>query len=766
MVAAALRNYRTPALIAVSSIVVLGALFALALSAQNSAQFGRLQPWILLLSVAGVIALSVMLARKVLQLARAWRDHVPGSRLTARTVTVFGALVAIPLLTVYLFSLEFLNRGIDSWFRVEIRQGLNDALVLSRAALDLRMREYSERTERFAQRIAGMPGPEAIYALDEERRASGAVELVLYGQHERIIAASSRAVPDALPTRPPPDVVRQVSEGRTYVSLEPVAEGLYVIRAAAPLAGAVGAGPDAGAGASAGAGAGGAGRYVLAIYEVPRQLAALTDAVQRSYSQYGDLAALREPLKYSFRLTLTLVLLVTLLSAIYGAIFSAEILFKPVQDLMAGTRAVAKGDFGTRLPLTSRDEMGFLVQSFNDMTKRLRRAREETERSRLAVERERERLAIILARLSTGVIVVDRQLKVQVANEAAGGILGVDFASQAGQALDELSGGDARLRQFVAELGSRLAAGREEWRDQLELPAAPGGAAAVALAGAPRVLACACVPLSAEGGAERSYVIVFDDITQLLQAQRDAAWGEVARRLAHEIKNPLTPIQLSAERMRRRFLGSMNDEDAKIMDRATHTIVQQVEAMKQMVNAFSEYARTPTMSVAPFALNQLVAEVADLYRAQAGAVEIRPVLDERVEAVEADRTRVRQILNNLLVNALEALEGVPGARVELGTGIGEMDGQAVAVLTVADNGPGFQGELLARIFEPYVTSKPRGTGLGLAIVKKIVEEHGGRIEADNRPEGGARVRVMLPLKDRSRAAAVRERRAELRRERA
>jgi nitrogen fixation/metabolism regulation signal transduction histidine kinase len=202
------------------------------------------------------------------------------------------------------------------------------------------------------------------------------------------------------------------------------------------------------------------------------------------------------------------------------------------------------------------------------------------------------------------------------------------------------------------------------------------------------------------------------------------------------------------------------------MDRATHTIVQQVEAMKAMVNAFSEYARAPTMSVAPFSLNQLVTEVADLYRAQAGAVEIRPVLDERLEAVEADRGRVRQILNNLLVNALEALEGAAGARVEVATGLAEQDGQPFAVLSVADNGPGFQKELLGRIFEPYVTSKPKGTGLGLAIVKKIVEEHGGRIEADNRPEGGARVRVMLPLKDRSRAAAVRERRSELRRERA
>jgi len=748
MVAAALNKYRTPALIAISSVVVLGALFTLALSAQNSAQFGRLQPWILLVSVLGVIVLSAMLARKIIQLVRNWRDHVPGSRLTTRTVTVFGILVAIPLLTVYLFSLEFLNRGIDSWFRVEIRQGLNDALVLSRAALDLRMREYSERTERFAQRISAMSAPEAIVALDEERRASGAVELVLYGQHERIIAASSRTVPDALPQRPPADVIRQVSDGRTYVSLEPISEGLYIIRTAAPLGDLGGGNRD--------------GRFVLAIHEVPRQLAALADAVQRSYSQYGDLAALREPLKYSFRLTLTLVLLVTLLSAIYGAIFSAEILFKPVQDLMAGTRAVAKGDFGTRLPLTSRDEMGFLVQSFNDMTKRLRRAREETERSRHAVERERERLAIILARLSTGVIVVDPQLKVLIANEAASSILGIDFAAHFGEALPQLSGGDERLRQFVAELGARFASGREEWREQVELPAGTAGGSP----GQTRTLACACVPLAGEGAQERTYVIVFDDITQLLQVQRDAAWGEVARRLAHEIKNPLTPIQLSAERMRRRFLGSMNEEDAKVMDRATHTIVQQVEAMKQMVNAFSEYARAPAMNVASFSLNQLVTEVADLYRSQDTPVEIRPVLDERLEALEADRGRVRQVLNNLVTNALEALEGVAGARIELATGLGEVDGQPMAMLTVQDNGPGFQKELLGRVFEPYVTSKPKGTGLGLAIVKKIVEEHGGRIEADNRPEGGARVRVMLPLKDRSRTAAVRERRTELRRERA
>ncbi|MFO1425463.1 MAG: ATP-binding protein [Steroidobacteraceae bacterium] len=741
MVAATLKPYRTAGLIALWSVIVLGALFALSLTAQNSVQFGRLQPWILLASALGVIVLIALLARKIVQLVRAYRDHVPGSRLTARTVFVFGLLVILPLLTVYLFSLEFLNRGIDSWFRVEIKQGLNDALVLSRAALDLRIREHGERTERFAQRLGSLSELEAIAALDEERRASGAVELVLFGEHERIVAASSRAATDALPARPPADVLRQVNEGRTYVALEPIAEGEYLIRAAAALPGRAGG-----------------GRFVLAIYEVPRQLAALADAVQRSYSQYGDLAALREPLKYSFRLTLTLVLLVTMLAAIYGAIFSAERLFRPVQDLMAGTRAVAKGDFGTRLPLSSRDEMGFLVQSFNDMTKRLRRAREETERSRHAVERERERLAIILARLSAGVIAVDRELHVRISNQSAASILGVDLSAHAGRSLAELAADNERLRQFVAVLRARFDAGREEWREQLELTVEGGGA--------PRVLVCACVPLVGEQDEERSYVIVFDEITQLLAAQRDAAWGEVARRLAHEIKNPLTPIQLSAERMRRRFLASMNEQDAQVLERATHTIVQQVETMKAMVNAFSEYARAPAMQVASFELNRLVTEVVDLYRQQDAAVEFRAALDERVGAIEADRGRVRQILNNLLTNALEALEGVTGPRIELRTAPVDLDGVPHAELTVADNGPGFQRELLARIFDPYVTSKPRGTGLGLAIVKKIVEEHGGRIEAENRPEGGARVRVMLPLRDRSRASAARERRTELRRERA
>jgi nitrogen fixation/metabolism regulation signal transduction histidine kinase len=724
------------------SAIGLGAFLLLAKSVQNSSQFEHLQLSILLLDICAVVALTVLLARKLWRLVRDYRAHVPGSRLTARTVGIFGALVIAPLLIVYLSSLEFINRGIDSWFKVEVKQGLSDALVLSREALDLRMREYSARTVALAEALRRSAASEVQSRLDAERRAGEALEIVLFAAHGRILAASLENPLENLPSRPPPDLVRQIELDLPYMSLEPQAGGRYLIRTAAPV-GDPASTRDA--------------RFVVAVYAVPKQLAALSEAVQSSYSQYGDLAAVREPLKYSFRLTLTLVLLLTMLAAIYGAIYSAQRLVRPVQDLIEGTRAVGKGDFATRLPLPSRDEMGFLVHSFNDMTKRLRRARAEATHSQQAVERERQRLAIILARLSTGVLAIDRSMTVRTANEAAGAILGTDLSAAAGRALPELAASNERLGQFVAAIAVRLASGRQEWREQLDLDGAAGR----------RTLMCACTPLPGED-ADVGFVIVFDDITALLQAQRDAAWGEVARRLAHEIKNPLTPIQLSAERLRRRLLAGMSERDADILERGTRTIVQQVETMQQMVNAFSEYARAPEMQITRFSLNQLVSEVADLYRSQAPRARIRLELDQHLEGIEADRGRVRQILNNLLTNALEAVEGVDSPVLEINTHLETGADATYAVLTVCDNGPGFQRELLGRVFDPYVTSKPKGTGLGLAIVKKIIEEHGGHIDADNRPEGGARVRVVLPVQDSTRSAtgSARERRDQLRRERA
>ena len=743
------RPWGTYALGLLWAVIGTSALLLLAKSVESSSDFGRMQLWILLLNLVGVVGLTVLIARKIWQLVSDYRANVPGSRLTARTVSTFGALVVAPLLIVYLFSLDFLNRGIDSWFRIEIKQGLNDALLLSRSAIDVRKREYGRRTEVFAAALVNAPHDQQLLRLNAELRATDARQIVLFDSDQHVMAFSSDTSNEVAPASPPSDVLRQISQHRPYVGLDPQAGGQYLIRVAVPLSETRDSSDR---------------RYVYAVYEVSPQLAKLSEAVQQTYSQYGDLALAREPLKDSFRLTLTLVLLLAMLAAIYGAIYSAQRLIRPVQDLIAGTRAVGKGDFGTRLPLPSRDELGYLVHSFNDMTKRLRRAREEAWRSQEAVERERGRLAVILARLSTGVLAVDRELMVRIANEAAGQIMGVDLTQATGSSLSQLAAGKERFSQFVAALVVRFAAGREEWREQIELD---GGSDH-------RVLMCACTPIGVEG-AERGYVIVFDDITALLQAQRDAAWGEVARRLAHEIKNPLTPIQLSAERMRRKFLANMNKEDADLLQRSTDTIVQQVETMKQMVNAFSEYARAPDMKVSAFSLNELITEVVELYRLPDSRVQIRLDLDPQLGVIEADRGRVRQILNNLLVNALEALEGYDlrgktadsRAVVDISTRLQQArnDEWAHGVVTVCDNGPGFPRELLGRVFDPYVTSKPRGTGLGLAIVKKIVEEHGGRIDAENRPEGGASVRVTLPLRDSTRAAnSHRERRPAIRKE--
>ena len=642
--------------------------------------------------------------------------------------------------------MQFLNRGIDSWFNVEIRQSLDDALVLSRSALETRMREHLEATEIVADELAASSSSPAML-LEALRRQAGAIEVVVATEGGAIIAVSKGLSSEVVPDEVPSEVLLQVRQGRPFVSLEPQSEGGYLVRTAVPLGNA----------------AQGRGRMVVqAIYPVAERLAALADTVQAAYQQFGEKDYLRKPLKASFILTLTVVLLLSLLAAWYGAIFTAQRLVQPIQDLVKGTRAVAQGDFDTRLPLTSHDEMGFLVHSFNDMTKRLRRAREDQQRAQQAAETERANLAIILARLSTGVVSLEPDLSVRTANRAATTIFGEDLESCVGRNLAGLGDADGLLRQFAEACRTRLVAGDLEWREQFTFQA---GAAR-------RILMCACTPLpgEVEGEAPGGFVLVFDDITVMLQAQREAAWGEVARRLAHEIKNPLTPIRLSAERMRHKLLPSMNEKDAQLLDRGTETIVQQVEAMKEMVNAFSEYARAPRFEMADVNLHQLVTEVTDLYRAQVAGRGVKLVvrLEPAITSVVADRGRLRQLLHNLLTNAVEALEGQADGAITVATRLILRNGEEVAELVVEDNGPGFQRELIGQVFDPYVTTKPRGTGLGLAIVRKIVEEHGGHVEADNRPEGGARVRIELPLNETTRGQAVQReaRRPESRRERA
>jgi nitrogen fixation/metabolism regulation signal transduction histidine kinase len=718
-----------PFIIGAGFVVWVAALVMLAMTAEGPQRFGELYLGILLVNITGVIALLVLIGGRLADFVRDWRRHVPGSRLRGRTLLMFGGLAIAPLLLVFTFSVVFLTRGIDSWFHAEVRQGLTDALGLSRAALDLRMREYLERTVRIAGRLEGLSGGSLFFSLDDELRAGGAEEFMVTSAGGQPVAYSRTGLLHQLPAVPPEELLMQLRRGQPHVSLQPAPGGGYQVRAAAPIR----AGPGEGT------------RLLIATYPVPQRLSDLAATVQNAYQQYVQLSYLREPLKATFVLTLSLVLLMALLAAVYGALYFSERLVRPVQDLIAGTRAVAKGDFDTRLLRASHDEVGFLVTSFNDMTKKLARAREETERSRAAVEAERAALAVILARLTSGVISLEQDLRVRVANEAAGTILGVDFTGSAGRPLAEIAAGQPLLAELHEVLQRHVDAGETEWREQLTLRPESGR----------RELVVACTALPGDEG-EQGLVLVFDEVTQLLQAQRQAAWGEVARRLAHEIRNPLTPIQLSAERMRRKLMRGLAASEAELLDRSTQTIVQQVEAMKQMVAAFSEYAKAPEMHLSEFDLGALVRQVSDLYHAQDPRVAFGLTLDPKASTLEADPGRIRQLLNNLLTNSLEALDGQPNPVIMIET---RRTGDHVT-LTVIDNGPGFQGRLLEQAFDPYVTSKPKGTGLGLAIVRRIVEEHGGEVHVDNAPQGGARVRITLP------ATARDARRAEARREKA
>jgi nitrogen fixation/metabolism regulation signal transduction histidine kinase len=551
--AALIRKYGSTVLGTLGVALWLVALYLLGAAAQNSALFEKWLPWVLLINIAGLITLFVLLATKLTRLVRDYRRHVPGSGLKGRTVAIFSALAVAPILIVYYFALQFLNRGIDSWFEIEVSQGLKDTRELSHAALEVRVREFLQHTEVVAHELSPLSDFELIGTLDRERRESTALEFTVVGPQTRILATSSDRPMDALPVPATDEMMLQVRRGRPYVSLDTDSQGGYVIRAASPL--------DANSSSST-------ARVLIAMYPVPQQLSQLADTVQRSYTNYASLVQLRQPLKSTFVLILSFVVLMSLIAAVYGAFFAAQRLVQPVQDLIAGTRAVAKGNYDTQLPLPSRDELGFLVTSFNDMTKRLARAREETRRSQEAVEAERASLAVILARLSTGVVSLEANLTVRTANQAASAILGVDLEAAVGRQFDESISEDTLFKQFLSAIKLRLGAEQLDWREQIDLLSESGK----------RVLMCACTALPNDIGAP-GVVLVFDDITTLLQAQRDAAWGEVARRLAHEIKNPLTPIQLSAERIQRKFSGSMNVEDAQILDRATHTIVAQVEAM-------------------------------------------------------------------------------------------------------------------------------------------------------------------------------------------
>jgi nitrogen fixation/metabolism regulation signal transduction histidine kinase len=616
---------------------------------------------------------------------------------------------------VYYYSLGFLLSGIDSWFNVEIDRAMEDAIDLNQASLDLNQRVLLKYTEQLLAGIEDSSATALALTLGELRQRAGSLEMTIFGSGGEINGYADEDPTRLMPDHPDREILQQVRKGSNYVGLETGEGGEMVVRVLV-------------------ADPGGGSQMLQAIFPTSEHISQLSQRLEDAYNRYTELSYLREPLKLSFSVTLSLVLVFGLMSALIAAFHTAKRLVAPVADIARGTRAVAEGDYEQQLPLPGHDdELAFLVSSFNSMTRRVARARDEAARSQQAVEAQRAYLETVLGRLSSGVIAIDPDQGLRTANPAALHILRLSPGDLEEQSLARVAQMHPRVSRWVETVQEHMKADKE-WRAEITLFSGEGR----------QVLLCRGSPLVQPTAERHGHVVVFDDITNLIMAQRDAAWGEVARRLAHEIKNPLTPIQLSAERLRRKLLARLPEQDAHVLDRATHTIVAQVEAMKTMVNDFSSYARSPKMDAEPLRLDALVAEVVDLYRSAGAGSGLELRLQAPDARIMGDPLRLRQVIHNLMKNAQEALNGRSDPHILVATSRVDDIEEPHIDLAVADNGTGFEKDLLGRIFDPYVTTKTKGTGLGLAIVKKIIEEHGGIIWAEN-ANGGARIVARLPI---------------------
>jgi nitrogen fixation/metabolism regulation signal transduction histidine kinase len=652
-----------------------------------------------------LIGLNVILALAMVglvgwQLRTLWRDYraqVFGARLKLRLMLMFGVIAVLPGALVYGVSVQFVTRSIESWFDVRVEKALESGLQLGRSALDSLLADLVEKGRSMSSELSDIQESSRRSALLRLREEKGVQSAALFSVGGQLLSSATGELASLLPDLPSQAQLKQARNTRSVGTVEGEGGKLY-LRVLVPVSARDMFEEP---------------RILQLTQSVPPGLAHDADAVQGVYRDYQELQLARQGLTRIYALTLTLTVLVALVGAFALAFLMARRLAAPLYILAEGTQAVAQGDFSPRQAIYSGDELGVLTQSFNRMTRQLDDARRETERHRAELESARGYLESILANLSTGVLVFDRRFVLRTVNEGALTILSDDFTGLIGAIVDEWPRQQA-LGTFIRE---HFAATEEvEWQAQLEMER-PNGMPQVLLLRGSRLP-------EASGGGD---VVVFDDVTRLIAAQRSAAWGEVARRLAHEIKNPLTPIQLSAERLQFKLADKLSNGDADMLARGTQTIINQVQAMKRMVDDFRDYARLPAPEVAPLDLNGLIGEVLGLYESSSAAIETRLAGD--LPAILGDATQLRQIIHNLLRNAEDALEGRDDASILIQT---EQLGRC-ARLIIADNGPGFPVELLPRIFEPYVTTKARGTGLGLPIVKKIVEEHLGTIEISNAP---------------------------------
>lgn len=683
-------------------------------------------PLLLANGLAVIFLLSLILFNAWV-LWKQWQTGILGSRLAVRIALLVGVLTVTPATVVFGFSWQFLSRGVDSWFSMEVRDALDHAILVGQNSIDgsrLATLDNAKQAARALNKADEAYLPQVLEVLRDQFHLS---QITLLDRRGVLVADVFQPLAGNSLFRPE-ELRELLRHAQPYARVEPDARGSLIVKALMPVRR-----PN--------------GRYWLYLAQpIPQQVAAAMEGMQSAYKRYQRLELLRKPMKTAFELSLISVLLVSALSALWLALFLSRRLASPVGHLAAGTRAVARGVFAPIEPHgLADDELGILVHSFNSMIQQLDQAQRGATTARLQADERRAFVETILGHLSTGVMAFDMSGHLSVANSAAAQILRVPLDVDPGTAISDLAARHPELGPVFNWLAERLKSPLQERQQELVLERSQGN----------QTLLLRCAPLP-PSGAEPDYgepagiLWVFDDISVLIQGQRAAAWSEVARRLAHEIKNPLTPIQLSAERLRRKYLDELGPA-GELLDRATRTIINQVETLKVMVDAFSEYARQPQLRMVPVDLNALINEVLDLYREPgqhktgqlARGIHLESDLDLQLPALQADPDRLRQVLHNLLRNALDALPD--DHHITLRSRLRRDHGTSWVDLEVLDDGPGFPPDMLERVFEPYVTSKAKGTGLGLAIVKKIVEEHAGQIRAENRAEQGARVWISLPI---------------------
>ncbi|HLD14768.1 MAG TPA: HAMP domain-containing protein, partial [Burkholderiales bacterium] len=606
LIARAAERYLTGIVpLAVLSGLLLAALLMMHAATQNSALFGQVYSLLLLVNVLGIVLLLGMILLNIYRLAEQYRARVLGSRLTLRLLVMFVLLSVLPVTVVFFFSIQTLNRGIDNWFDVKIERALDDALLLGRSALEATKQDLVKNAQTMSQELELIPADARgartlLSALNNLREQYGVNELTLFSPDGKILASAVDIAPESgtfVPNRPRDTILAQVRQGLAYANLDATGKSGLQLRVVVPVYGREVGSPV---------------RVLQVLQTLAPRYAKLGESVQTAFADYEKLVYLRGPLKFGFTLTLSLVALLTMLVAVWAAIFSARRVVAPIRDLAEATRAVAEGDYRKQIPVTSRDEIGILVESFNEMTRRIHRAQTQSKRSQEEAELQRAYLETVLTHLSSGVLSFDARQLLTMHNAAAAQILGADLKVGEGQPLAWIRETYPYLGGFVGSLAQAFDADQPEWRAQMALTAN----------NQPRTLIVRATRLPNVGGRHGGYVVVFDDASALIQAQRDAAWGEVARRMAHEIKNPLTPIQLSAERIRHKYLKKLPDEERETLDRGTRTIVEQVESLKSLVNAFSDYARASGMRSGPVKLNDLIRDVVELYKSESTVEEV------------------------------------------------------------------------------------------------------------------------------------------------